>query len=85
MHIHLVNFQVISRFGIDVAKYRSAWHSLNGVPGPRGFTKVPKQLDVRPFRTTGILPPNQDEEVFMDVIGVPANSVTVARIKISDQ
>ena len=85
MHIHLVNWQVIGRFGIDAEKYRSAWHGLNGVPGPRGFTQVPRQLDVRPFRNTSIQPPRKDEEIFMDVIGVPANWVTIARIKISDQ
>ena len=85
MHIHLLNFQVIGRFEFDTVAYRKAWEKKNGKPGPRGFSRVPAEVDVRPFRTSRIEPPATDEEIFMDVIGVPINKVTIARVKISDQ
>lgn len=62
MHIHLVNFQVIGRFDFDVAKYQNDWWALNGgKPGPRGYTTVPKQLDVRSYQTSPMSPPKPEE------------------------
>ena len=85
MHIHLVNFQVIGRFDFNTANYKSAWEKKNGKTGPRGFQKIPSQVDARPFMVGSVKPPFPDENIFLDVINVPPGQVTIARIKIADQ
>lgn len=84
IHIHLINFQIVGRFSIDMAKYKKDWENLNGKPRHGGSSRVPKQLDVRPYRSSPISPPQAEEKLFMDVIRVPTGRVTIARMKISN-
>jgi len=84
IHIHLANFQIVSRFEFNTTAYLAEWNRVNGVIPPRGYTRTPKELDPRPFRTSSVLPPKDHEKLFMDVIEAPPGQVTLARFRIAN-
>lgn len=84
IHIHLVNYQVIGRFKFNHQKYRKDWETKNGELVPGGIGKIPAQIDVRPYKIGPIIPPVEEEKQFLDVIRVPAEQVTIARVKFSN-
>ena len=59
IHFHLINFQKVYSFPLNVEAYRKAWHEANGGEPPvGGYKKVPKTLNPEPFRIgPNILPP----------------------------
>lgn len=51
---------------------------------PGGIGKIPKQIDARPYKIGETIPPTEEEKLFLDVIKVTPEQVTIARVKFSN-
>ena len=76
MHIHLVTFKVMGRYDFDAAGFAAKYGGPNGVP----------QLDIftlKPYLTSGLIPPGQEEAGLKDTVKANPKQVTVVRAKFS--
>jgi FtsP/CotA-like multicopper oxidase with cupredoxin domain len=72
IHIHLIEFQVVSRQTIDTAAYLQQWNLLNGF---KPVTR-PIVVDPTPYLTGAVLPPLPYETGWKDTARSPSNQVT---------
>jgi FtsP/CotA-like multicopper oxidase with cupredoxin domain len=72
VHIHLIEFQVISRQNLDTAAFLRQWNLLNGF---RPVTR-PIVVDPTPFLTGTAQPPPAIDSGWKDTVRAPSNQVT---------
>ena len=74
MHSHLVTFQVIGRTPFDAAAYDEAYE-------PPGGGGVPGGIDLTPFATGPMLPPDPSERGFKDTVKANPGYFTTIRAR----
>lgn len=82
VHLHLVQFQLISRQNYDVAAYTRDWELLNG---PLPLKNPPKVLPVEAYLIGDPIPPNENERGWKDTIVSNPGQVTRIRVRYAPQ
>lgn len=82
IHLHLVQFLLVSRQDIDTLAYSQAWEEANGMPPLHHPTK---EVPVEPYLLGAPLPPDGNEEGWKDTIRVNPNQVTRIRVRFAPQ
>ena len=89
IHLHLVQFQLVSRQKFDAAGYTVAWYAANsgsGVampPWPNGYTPVP--VDVTPYLQGKAKPADPNEQGWKDTVKMNPGEVTIIRVRFAPQ
>ena len=88
IHLHLVQFQVVSRQKIDIAKYQAAWLAAQTDPGinndnmpPWTIDYTPVEVDATPFLKGKAKPAEPNERGWKDTVQVNPGEVTVIRVR----
>jgi FtsP/CotA-like multicopper oxidase with cupredoxin domain len=81
-HVHLIEFQVVSRQTIDTARYPADWKAANGNPP---FTHPTLKLPVEPYLIGDPEGPAPEESGWKDTVRTPAGHVTRIRIRWAPQ
>jgi FtsP/CotA-like multicopper oxidase with cupredoxin domain len=90
IHLHLVQFQLVSRQTFDAAGYNAAWllanaaGSANGMP-PWDNTYTPVPVDVTPFLKGNPAPAALNEQGWKDTVQMNPGEVTVIRVRFAPQ
>ena len=79
IHIHLTQFQLISRQKMDVAAYYADWVALNGEPPFHHET--PQELDVTPYLKGKPRMAELQERGWKDTVQMHPGDVTIIRVK----
>ena len=82
MHLHLIQFQLVSRQDFLVDKYTSDWLALNGQPP---FDHPTKVLPVKPYLLDGPIKPPAHENGWKDTIQAYPGQVTTIRVRFAPQ
>jgi len=90
IHLHLVQFQIVSRQKFDAAKYNADWLALNMAgsangmpPWDIGYTPIP--LDVTPYLKGKASPAAPNEQGWKDTAQMNPGEVTVIRVRFAPQ
>ncbi len=92
IHLHLIQFQVISRQDINANRYTTDWLALQRQalgnssaipPWPSNFT--PKELPVEPYLIGDPRPAAPNEQGWKDTVLVPPFTVTNIRVRFAPQ
>jgi len=92
IHLHLVQFQLVSRQKFDAAKYTAAWLAENGAGSENGngmppwldsWTVVP--VDVTPYLKGKPTPAALNEQGWKDTVQMNPGEVTVIRVRFAPQ
>lgn len=78
IHLHLIQFQVVSRQLIDKIKYLEDWIKLNGDLPHTGPTK---ELDYHPYLQGDLVLPGSTERGWKDTIKATDEMVTILRVR----
>jgi FtsP/CotA-like multicopper oxidase with cupredoxin domain len=92
IHLHLVQFQLVSRQKFDAAKYLTAWNALNAAGSEMGNGMAPwldswtvQPLDVTPYLKGKVILPTPNEQGWKDTIQMNPGEVTVIRVRFAPQ
>ncbi|MFW9767942.1 MAG: multicopper oxidase family protein [Candidatus Thorarchaeota archaeon] len=80
IHLHLTQFQVISRQNMQTAKYAADWMALNGMP-PLPEDAVPTEIPIGPYLNGQPYAPPLNEQGWKDTIQVYPGQVTIIRVR----
>jgi len=88
IHLHLVQFQLVSRQKIDVAKYYNDWLMLNmdglmdeGMMPPFDLNWTPLELPIGPYLKNKPMTAPPNEQGWKDTIQMNPGEVTIIRMK----
>ena len=92
IHIHLVQFQLVSRQSLNATEYPKDWVELqrkalgneSAVP-PWPLNYVPRELPIEPYLIGNPAPPAPNEQGWKDTILVHISEVVIVRIRFSSQ
>jgi len=82
IHLHLVQFRVLSRQTFLADNYLTDWVALNGEPPLNHPTKV---LPVRPYLLNGPVNPPPNEKGWKDTVRANPGEVTTIRVRFAPQ
>jgi hypothetical protein len=82
IHLHLVQFQAVSRQAFDTAAYETDWTALNGMPP---FDHPTNTLDVTPYLLSSPTPPDANETGWKDTLRMNPGEVTRIRVRMAPQ
>jgi spore coat protein A len=90
IHLHLVQFQLVSRQSFDVAGYTRAWLAANAAGSATGMppwdnTYTPIPVDVTPFLKGKAKPAAPNEQGWKDTVQMNPGEVTVIRVRFAPQ
>ncbi|MFW9886343.1 MAG: multicopper oxidase family protein [Candidatus Thorarchaeota archaeon] len=80
IHLHLTQFQVVSRQNMQTAKYAADWMALNGMP-PLPEDVVPTEIPVGPYLNGQPYAPPLNEQGWKDTVQVYPGQVTIIRVR----
>ncbi|MFX0015801.1 MAG: multicopper oxidase family protein [Promethearchaeota archaeon] len=80
IHLHLTQFQVISRQKMQTSKYAADWIALNGMP-PVPDDVVPTEIPIGPYLKGQVIAPPLNEQGWKDTIQVYPGEVTIIRVR----
>jgi FtsP/CotA-like multicopper oxidase with cupredoxin domain len=82
IHIHLVQWQLVSRQAFDVDRYTADWIALNG-PGepPYPANHPTKPLDLTPYLLGSPRGPDANEQGWKDTVRMNPGEVTVVKAR----
>lgn len=83
IHLHLVQFQVVSRTPFDAATYDTDWQTLNGGPPP--FNHPTSTLPVAPYLTGAPAGPDANETGWKDTVRMNPGEITRIRVRFAPQ
>jgi FtsP/CotA-like multicopper oxidase with cupredoxin domain len=83
IHLHLVQFQLISRQRFNLTAYWADWLALNGKPPLNQSTKNVPSLE--PYLIAGLISPQPYEQGWKDTVVVYSQQVTVIRVRFAQQ
>jgi spore coat protein A len=86
IHLHLVQFQLVSRQKFAAAKYNADWLALNAAGSANGMppwddTYTPIPLDVTPYLKGKASPAAPNEQGWKDTVQMNPGEVTVIRVR----
>jgi spore coat protein A len=83
IHLHLVQFQLVSRQAFQVKKYQTAWMALNGMPPLMAPTQNVPSL--APYLQGKPVLPLPEEQAWKDTIQMRPGEVTTIRVRFTAQ
>jgi FtsP/CotA-like multicopper oxidase with cupredoxin domain len=83
MHVHLIQYQVLSRQEFDAASYIADWEALNGSSYPLDHPTI--ELPVEPYLIGDPVPAGPAENGWKDSVTSPPRMVTKVRIRWAPQ
>jgi FtsP/CotA-like multicopper oxidase with cupredoxin domain len=92
MHLHLIQFQIVSRQAINATKYATDWIALQRQalgnssavpPWPDNF--IPKELPVQPYLIGNATPAPPNEQGWKDTVLTQPYTVTIIRVRFAQQ
>jgi spore coat protein A len=92
IHLHLIQFQVVSRQAVNASRYATDWLALQRQalgnssavpPWPANFT--PKELAVEPYLIGNPTPAPPNEQGWKDTVLVPPFTVATIRVRFAPQ
>jgi spore coat protein A, manganese oxidase len=83
IHLHLIQFQLVSRQTIAAFQYQNTWTALNGKP-PLNHTTI-NVPDLESYFVGKPEKPASNEQCWKDTIQAPAGSITTIRIRFAPQ
>jgi len=92
IHLHLVEFQIVSRQKVNATKYDTDWIALQrkalgnysaAPPWPMNF--IPKELPVEPYLLGAPTPVPSNEQGWKDTVLTLPYTVTVIRVRFASQ
>jgi len=81
IHIHLVQWQVVSRQAFNVDAYTAQWITDNGGPPPYGPTHQTVPLDPTPYLIGSPRGPDANEQGWKDTVRMNMGEVTVVKAR----
>lgn len=78
IHLHLVQFQVVSRQKLDTRAYQDDWLSLNGEPP---YMDTPKELSYTAYLQGKPRPASPVEQGWKDTVQMYPGEVTIIRVR----
>ncbi len=82
IHLHLVQFQVVSRQRFDVNAYLAAWMAANGMP-PLDHPTI--NVPLAPYLKGPVMPPPPNEMGWKDTVQMNPGEVTIIRVRYAPQ
>ncbi len=79
IHLHLAQFQLVSRQKVQAAQYNGDWMMMNGGMPP--YYMTPMELPVGPYLVGGPAPAPPQEQGWKDTIKMHPGEVTVIRVR----
>jgi len=92
IHLHLVQFQIVSRQNVNATKYATDWIALQRQalgnetatpPWPTNF--IPKELSVEPYLLGKPTPTPENEQGWKDTVLTYPYTVTIIRVRFASQ
>ncbi len=83
IHLHLVQFQIVSRQNFDISSYLYQWELLNGLPPFKNATQNVPSLD--PFLTGTKNSPTESEQGWKDTVVVNSGEAVTIRARWAEQ
>jgi FtsP/CotA-like multicopper oxidase with cupredoxin domain len=83
IHLHLVQFQIVSRQNFNIGSYLNQWELLNGLPPFKNATQNVPSLD--PFLTGTKSSPTESEQGWKDTVVVNSGEVVTIRARWAEQ
>jgi FtsP/CotA-like multicopper oxidase with cupredoxin domain len=83
IHLHLVQFQLVSRQAFQVKKYQTAWMALNGMPPLMAPTQNLPSL--APYLQGKPVLPLPEEQAWKDTIQMRPGEITTIRVRFAAQ
>jgi spore coat protein A len=84
IHLHLVQFQLVSRQPFQVKKYQTDWMAINGMP-PLPLNQLTKPLNPIPYLQGKPVGPTLQEQGWKDTIQMRPGEVTTIRVRFAAQ
>ncbi len=81
IHLHLTQFQIVSRQKMDVGAYYNDWLALNGGMMMMPFTHAPEELPVAPYLIGKAKAPSPIEQGWKDTVQMNPGEVTIIRVR----
>jgi spore coat protein A, manganese oxidase len=87
IHVHLIQFLLVSRQKFNAADYERDWLELNKdiPPGAPPYSVIPKELPVAPYLQGEPIPPTPSQSGWMDTVNMNPGEVTTIRIRFAPQ
>jgi len=87
IHLHLVQFQLVSRQPFQAAKYTTDWLAINTAGGAPPFPEnyIPIPLPPTPYLQGKPVGPAPNEMGWKDTIQAPTGTVTIIRVRYAPQ
>ena len=82
IHLHLVQFQLVSRQNYNVEAYTAEWEKLNG---PLPLKNPTVTVPIEPYLTGDPIPPKENEIGWKDTIVANPGQVTHIRVRYAPQ
>ncbi len=82
IHLHLIQFHLVSRQAFLVDKYKNDWEALNGMLPLQQPTEV---LPIKPYLLNGPVNPPANEKGWKDTIRANPGEVTIIRVRFAPQ
>jgi FtsP/CotA-like multicopper oxidase with cupredoxin domain len=79
IHLHLTQFQLVSRQRANAQEYYDDWVELNGEPP--FYTETPQELPVAPYLKGKVMGPQPQEMGWKDTVQMNPGEVTIIRVR----
>jgi spore coat protein A, manganese oxidase len=84
IHLHLVQFQIVSRQNYNVTKYWQDWTALNGVEAP--FNHTTKNVpSLEPYLLGQPIPASESEQGWKDTLITYSRQIVTIRVRFAPQ
>jgi len=81
IHLHLTQFQLVSRQSIDSEAYFDEWVDVNGMPPIMDLNTIPTEIDPTPYLEGSPRGPDPQEQGWKDTIQMNPGEVTIIRVR----
>jgi FtsP/CotA-like multicopper oxidase with cupredoxin domain len=84
IHLHLVQFQIVSRQNYNVTKYWQDWTALNGVEAPLNHT-TKNVSSLEPYLLGQPIPASESEQGWKDTLITYSRQIVTIRVRFAPQ
>ena len=81
IHLHLTQFQLVSRQSIDSEAYFNEWMDANGMPPIMNLSTIPTEVNPTPYLKGSPRGPDPQEQGWKDTIQMNPGEVTIIRVR----
>jgi len=81
IHLHLTQFQLVSRQSVDAEAYLNEWMNVNGMPPIMDLNVTPTEVDPTPYLEGSPRGPAPQEQGWKDTIQMNPGEVAIIRVR----